>query len=169
MPLKKPSSVQECVYFTNRIMGSGSAVAWVFKKQCPKCKKGIMGKPQKSAKIKDFRDAKNQTVVSEFARAHSHSTDFLAKPGKIDKKSDHYVCYSCGYQESNEQAENSLVLNVEYKCPYCGHEGETTSEYKRKTFEGVPSYVFECEKCHKKIGITKKLKEPKKKKENTQI
>ena len=132
MPLKKPSSVQECVYFTNRIIDSGRATAWVFRKECPKCKKDIMGKPQK-------------------------------KGGKLDKKADHYVCYSCGYKESNEQVENSLVLNVEYKCPYCGREGEATSEYKRKTFEGVPSYVFECQKCRKKIGITKKLKEGKKK------
>ena len=132
MALKKPNSVEECVYFTNRIIGSGRAMAWVFRKECPKCKKGAMGKP-------------------------------LKKNGKADKKADHYVCYSCGYKESNEQVENSLVLNVEYKCPYCGHEGEATSEYKRKTFEGVPSYVFECQKCQKKIGITKKLKEGKKK------
>ena len=134
MALKKPNSMDECIYFTNRISDSGRAVAWVFRKQCPKCKKGIMGKPQK-------------------------------KDGKFDKKAEHYVCYSCGYEESNEQVENNLILNVEYKCPHCAHEGETTTEYKRKTFEGVPSYVFECQKCRKKIGLTKKLKESKKKKE----
>ena len=133
MSLKKPESVEECVYFTNRIMDSGRAMAWVFRKQCPKCKKGIMGKPQK-------------------------------KGGKVDKKADHYVCYSCGYQEGNEQVENSLMINIEYKCLHCGNEGGTTSEYKRKNFEGVPSYVFECQKCHKKIGLTKKLKITKKKK-----
>ncbi|MBI2650566.1 hypothetical protein HYX04_04595 [Candidatus Woesearchaeota archaeon] len=132
MPLKKPGSMAECVYFTNRIIDSGRAMAWVFRKECPKCKKGIMGKPQK-------------------------------KNGKFDKKADHYVCYACGYSEKNEQVENSLVINIDYKCPHCGNEGETTSEYKRKTFEGTPSYVFECQKCHKKIGLTKKLKEGKKK------
>ena len=132
MTLKKPNSVEECVYFTNRTMDSGRAMAWVFRKECPKCRKGIMGKPMK-------------------------------KGNKLDKKAGHYVCYSCGYTESSEQVENSLVINVEYKCPHCGNEGDTTSEYKRKTFEGVPSYVFECQKCHKKIGLTKKLKESKKK------
>lgn len=131
MALKKPESMEECVYFTNRIIGDGRATAWVFRKECPKCK-GIMGKP-------------------------------LKKNGKIDKKADHYACYSCGYKESNEQAENSLTINVEYKCPHCGNEGEATTEYKRKSFEGVPSYVFECQKCRKKIGLTKKLKESKKK------
>ncbi|MBI2652334.1 hypothetical protein HYX00_02605 [Candidatus Woesearchaeota archaeon] len=132
MSLKKPTSVEECVYFTNRTIDSGRAMAWVFRKECPKCKKGFMGKPQK-------------------------------KGGKIDKKADHYVCYLCDYKETNEQVETSLVLNVEYKCPHCGNEGETTTEYKRKSFEGVPSFVFECQKCHKKIGLTKKMKESKKK------
>jgi DNA-directed RNA polymerase subunit M/transcription elongation factor TFIIS len=132
MAFKKPESVEECVYFTNRIIGDGRATAWVFRKECPKCR-GIMGKPQK-------------------------------KNGKIDKKADHYACYSCGYKEGNEKAENSLLINVEYKCPHCGNEGETTTEYQRKSFEGVPSYVFECQKCKKKIGLTKKLKETKKKK-----
>ena len=133
MALKKPSSMEECIYFTNRTMGDGRAMAWVFKKECPKCKKGIKGKPQK-------------------------------KNGKIDKKADHFVCYSCGYIESNEQVENSLVINVDYKCPHCSFEGDTTTEYKRKSFEGVPSFVFECQKCRKKIGLAKKMKESKKKK-----
>lgn len=130
--LKEPSSMEKCVYFTNRTINTGRAMAWVFKKECPKCKKGFMDKPQK-------------------------------KGGKIDKKADYYVCNSCSYTESNEQVENSLVLNVEYKCPHCGNEGQTASEYKRKTFEGVPAYIFECQKCNKKIGLTKKLKEGKKK------
>lgn len=144
MALRKPSSMEECIYFTNRTIespaslrtdsqaGHGKAMAWVFRKECPKCK-GIMGKP-------------------------------LKKGNKVDKKADHYVCYSCGYKEGNEQVENSLMINVEYKCPHCGNEGGTTTTYQRKSFEGVPSYVFECQKCHKKIGLTKKLKEGKKKK-----
>ncbi len=132
MPLKKPNSIEECIYFTNRIIDSGKAIAWVFRKQCQKCKKGSMSKP-------------------------------LKKGGKVDKKADYYICNSCNHQESNEQVENNLILNVEYKCPHCNNEGKTTTEYKRKIFEGVPSYVFECQKCHKKIGITKKLKETKKK------
>jgi predicted RNA-binding Zn-ribbon protein involved in translation (DUF1610 family) len=125
MALKKPSSMEECIYFTNRTIDSGRAMAWVFRKQCPKCDKGIMG--------------------------------------KVDKKADHYVCYSCGYVESNDEVEKNRMLNVEYKCPHCTNEGETTSKYKRKVFEGIPSYVFECQKCHKKIGLTKKLKDTKKK------
>ena len=132
MEIKKPASMDECVYFTNRLSDSARITAWVFRKECPKCKKGIMGKPKK-------------------------------KGGKIDKKADHYDCYLCGYSESNEQVESNLTMNIDYKCQHCSNEGLTTTEYKRKTFEGVQSYIFECQKCHKKIGITKKLKEAKKK------
>ena len=134
MALKKPENVEECIYFTNRVIGSGRATAWVFRKQCPKCKKDAMKKPS-------------------------------TKSGKPDKKSPVYVCKSCRYEEKNEDVEKDLVVNIEYKCPHCGNESETISKYERKTFEGVPSYVFECRKCGRKIGITKKLKEPKKKKD----
>jgi DNA-directed RNA polymerase subunit RPC12/RpoP len=132
MTLKKPNSMEECLYFTNRSIGDGFAIAWVYRKECSKCKKGRLGKP-------------------------------IKKNGKIDKKADYYECPLCKYQEGNEETEKSLQLEVEYKCPHCGNEGETTTEYQRKVFEGVPSYVFECGKCNKKIGITKKLKEGKKK------
>lgn len=109
------------------MIGEGYAVAWVYRKECPKCKKHTIGKP-------------------------------IKKNGKADKKAPYYECRICKYQESNEQVENSLKLEIEYKCPYCGNEGEATTEYTRKIFEGIPSYVFECGKCGKNIGITKKLK-----------
>lgn len=132
MALKKPDSMEECIYFTNRSIGEGSAIAWVYRKECPKCKKPTLGKPIKSN-------------------------------GKVDKKADYYECKLCKYQESNEEAEKDLKLEVQYKCPYCDNESETIAEYERKVFEGVLSYVFECGKCNKKIGITKKLKSSKKK------
>lgn len=132
MELEKPNSVEECIYFTNRIIGDGRATAWVFRKECPKCKKDELRKPS-------------------------------TKSGKPDKKSPIFVCKSCRYEEKNEDVEKDLIINVEYKCPHCGNESETTAEYKRKSFEGVQSYVFECGKCSKKIGLTKKLKETKKK------
>ena len=133
MSLKSPDSMDECLYFTNRSIGEGYATAWVYRKECPKCKKGRLGKP-------------------------------IKKNGKTDKKAAYYECPACKYQESNEQVESSVKLEVQYKCPYCSYEGEATSEYKRKTFEGIQSFVFECGKCNKKIGITKKMKKSKKSK-----
>ena len=39
MALKEPSSMDECIYFTNRTLvgGKGKIRAWVYRKFCPKC------------------------------------------------------------------------------------------------------------------------------------
>jgi len=93
--------------------------------------------------------------------------DKMGKPvvkGKVKIRAKEYVCPGCGHTEEKLEHEENLTVDVIYTCPHCGHEGETTTSYKRKTFEGVPSHVFVCEGCDKKIGITKKMKKPKKKK-----
>ncbi|MFH1174559.1 MAG: hypothetical protein V1725_05455 [archaeon] len=46
-----PKSVDECVYFTNRFMGNGLTKCWVFKQDCPKCKKAKMSKPIVAGKV----------------------------------------------------------------------------------------------------------------------
>lgn len=88
----------------------------------------------------------------------------IKKNGKIDKKADYYECPSCKYTENEEKIAEGMNLNVIYKCPKCSFDGETTTEYKRKPYCGVKAYVFTCQKCGEKLGITQKLKEPKKKK-----
>ena len=96
MTLQEPASMDECMYFTNRTIDSGKATAWVFKKECPKCKEGRLGKP-------------------------------IKKNGKPDKKSENYECPKCKYNESNEETEKDLTVNIKYTCPHCGKEGEATT------------------------------------------
>jgi len=89
----------------------------------------------------------------------------MGKPvekGKVKIRATEYVCPECGHSEEKTEHEEKLTVEIIYKCPYCGHEGEATTIYKRKSFNGVPSYVFACDSCGKKIGITKKMKKPKK-------
>ena len=139
MEIKKPSSMEECLYFTNRSLDNdGYAVAWVYRKPCPKCKNARLGKP-------------------------------IKKNGKADKKAAVYECPTCKHQEPNEKIEAELKVEVEYQCPNCKNKGMTTTEYKRKNFEGVQAYVFACGKCGKNIGITKKLKSTKKKKGKEEV
>jgi predicted RNA-binding Zn-ribbon protein involved in translation (DUF1610 family) len=85
-----------------------------------------------------------------------------AEDGKVKIRAKEYVCPECGHTEEKAEHEQKLTLEIKYTCPYCGFSGETTTEYKRKSFEGVPSYVFTCGKCGKKIAITKKMKKGKK-------
>ncbi len=91
----------------------------------------------------------------------------MGKPvenGKVKIRATIYECPNCGYTESKAEHEKKLQLEIKYTCPFCEHKGETTIPYKRKTWQGVKAFVFQCESCGEKIGITKKMKEPKKKK-----
>ena len=85
----------------------------------------------------------------------------LGKTGKVDKKAETYAC-ACGYSVPIEEADKSIKVDVIYTCPFCQHKGETQAPYMRQKWQGVPSYIFECQGCGQKIGITKKLKAPKK-------
>ena len=88
MQLKEPTSMEECVYFTNRTPGKGRIRAWVFKEKCPKCKESIMGKP------------KNK------------------KTGKVLIRSKTYVCSSCNFsmedktKGSLDQAADKICIGV---------------------------------------------------------
>jgi len=48
------------------------------------------------------------------------------------------------------------------------YSGKIAAILQREKFEGVPAYIFECGKCSKKIGITKKMKDTKKKGESSE-
>lgn len=132
--MHEPESMDELLFFTNRTIDTGRIKAWVFRPKCPKCGKGRLGKP------------------------------INPKTKKVVKKAEYFECPECKFQQDINEAEQYLKVEVKYKCPHCGKEGETTTEYKRKTWQGVPAYVFSCNDCEKKIGITKKMKAPKKKK-----
>ncbi len=91
----------------------------------------------------------------------------MGKPvekGEVRIRAKEYQCPACGYTEQKEEHEASLILEATYTCPECGKEGESTGEYKRKNYKGVPSYIVECQHCKVKIALTKKLKKLKGKK-----
>lgn len=98
----------------------------------------------------------------ECPKCHKAKMGKPVEKGKVKIRAKEYVCPECGYKEEKKEHEDSLTLETIYKCPYCGGEGEGTTEYKRKSFEGVQAYVITCSKCGKRIGITKKMKETKK-------
>jgi predicted RNA-binding Zn-ribbon protein involved in translation (DUF1610 family) len=133
MPMRKPESMDECVYFTQRSLDNvnGEIMAWVFRETCPKCGKEKMGKP---------RDSK----------------------GKVKMRAKEYACPSCGYSVEKQAYEDSLMAYAEYTCPSCKGKGEARTNYKRKNIEGVPTLRFSCMKCSANLDVTKKMKEKKK-------
>jgi len=85
------------------------------------------------------------------------------KTGKPKIRSTEYECPECGYTEEKLEHEAKCTVMIDYEHT-CGHKGHATTEYKRKSWMGVPSYIYVCDGCGAKLGITKKMKGIKKKK-----
>lgn len=138
MTLTQPKSMNECVYFTNRIIDKGKIKAWVLKELCPKCKKELMSKP------------KDQ------------------KTGKPKIRADYYECSSCGFKIPKKEYEETLICSIEYTCPHCQTKAEIQIPFKRKKIQrlnpetnkkqSMDSLRFQCQKCKKNIDVTKKMK-----------
>ncbi len=136
--VKEPESMDELVYFTKRAVGEGKVKAWVYKEMCPKCGKGLMGKP-----------------VDE-------------KTGKVKIRAKEYVCPECGHTVEKEEYEATLTCEIKYTCPKCKFEGEIEVPFKWKNTKifneetqkdvAVKAIKFNCEKCNETIAITKKMK-----------
>ena len=136
--MRKPESMDECVYFTNRTIGEGKLKAWVFKENCPKCKKGIMAKPKDE------------------------------KTGRPKIRAKEYVCSECDYVVEKEEYEDTLTVNIEYTCPHCQHQDEISTAFKRKRVQrlneetgkkqAIDTIRFPCSKCGEDIDLTKKMK-----------
>lgn len=85
-----------------------------------------------------------------------------SKTGRPKLRSTFYVDDE-GNEYDMQEINKQLFVEILYKSPYTGEEGEAKVPYKRKTWQGVPAFVFE-DSAGNKIGITKKLKSPKAKK-----
>ncbi len=138
MALVEPKSMNECVYFTNRISDKGKLRCWVFKEKCPKCGKALMAKP---------RDPKT---------------------GKIKIRAEEFKCPECSYTIQEQEYENGLTASIQYTCKYCNHNGEIQVPFQRKKVkifneEGtkgklIESLRFQCQKCLKNLDVTHKMK-----------
>lgn len=138
MTLKEPTSMEECVYFTNRINEKGKIRAWALKELCPKCKESLMGKPKDP------------------------------KTGKVKIRADNYECPKCKYSVLIEEYEDTLTCNIKYTCSHCSNEGEVQVPFKRKKVKILDEesmrkktadvIEFQCQKCNQNVYITKKMK-----------
>ncbi|MDO8628189.1 MAG: hypothetical protein Q7R56_00350 [Nanoarchaeota archaeon] len=139
MSLQLPSSVDECVYFTRRSLGSkGKVVAWVLRETCKSCNKGVMEKP---------RDPKTN---------------------RFKLRAKDYTCTACKIVVPLDAYEDSLTLCSLYTCPSCSKEGESSVPYRRKKVKvfdeeagkekTADAVQFLCQHCSGKINVTKKMK-----------
>ena len=105
MSLNVPDSMEECLYFTNRSIGeNGQVMAWVYRKECPKCKGAKMGKPVDP------------------------------KTGRAKTRAKEYTCPECGkdgegtcvYRRKKYKGVDSYLI----ECEHCGEKIPVTKKLK---------------------------------------
>ena len=133
----EPSSMDQCVYFTNRTIGIGKIKAWVYKQKCPKCNKSLMGKP------KD-KKGKVRIRAEEFV---CESCNFSMPEQEYEETLHAEIKYTCPYCSNNGDA---TVPFIRIKVRILNEETGKKS--------GAEVLRFQCTKCNKNIDITKKMK-----------
>jgi len=137
MALKQPNSADECLYFTRRETEDGaSIIAWVYKKDCPKCKKAKMGKPVVKGKVKIRADIYVCPSCGYTEQETPHEESCMME-----------VIYTCP----------KCKFNGEITIPYIRKKAKRFDIAKQKKV-AIEAFIFECAKCKEIIYITKKLK-----------
>ncbi|MFH1682579.1 MAG: hypothetical protein ABIA37_02165 [Candidatus Woesearchaeota archaeon] len=126
MALKIPESMEECLYFTNRPIGKGNLLAWVYRKKCPKCGKAQMGKPVEKGKIKTRADYYECPACKykEEKVEHEESLTLEAR----------YTCPNCGKEgESTGSYKRKSYKGVQayvVECQHCNEQIPITKKLK---------------------------------------
>jgi len=101
---------------------------------------------------------------AECSECHKALMGKPVEKGKVKIRATEYVCPSCGHIEEKKEHEAKLTVCVKYSCPNCDNVDDAEIPFKRKPWKGTQAFVFQCSKCNEKIGVTKRMKAPKKKK-----
>ena len=129
--------MDECVYMTNRFLGEkGSVRCWVFREKCPKCGKGLMGKPR-----------------SESGKVKIRAKEYVCPE----------CGYSVG--DEYEDTLTANVAYICPQCSHSGEAQMPFQRKKMKMFDDeaqkqvtVEAMRFDCQKCKHTIFVTKKMK-----------
>jgi ssDNA-binding Zn-finger/Zn-ribbon topoisomerase 1 len=127
--VREPQSMDELVYFTQRAIGKGNVRAWVYKGDCPKCKKAKMGKPtgpDGKAKIRAKEYVCPECGYTAEKNAYEETLQCEIK----------YTCPECGntseatvpYKRKKFQGMDAVV----FQCGKCNAKIPITKKMKEK-------------------------------------
>ena len=145
--LVEAKSMEECVYFTNRAIGekfNGSARCWVFRQQCPKCKKAFMGKPIVDGKAK-IRALEYECPNCKYSVEKQAYEDTLI--ANVD-----YVCPACQFHGGMvlpfKRKKVEGVLTLRFPCEKCKGPIDVTKKMKlikKKNKKGATAEVVDAD------------------------
>ena len=123
--------MEECVYFTNRAIGekfTGNAKCWVFKELCPKCKKGMMGKPRAEDGHIQIRAKEYICPACKYTVEKQEYEDTLT--ANIE-----YKCPKCGNEAQHQMPfKRKSVMGVKtlrFQCSKCNENIDVTKKMKQ--------------------------------------
>ena len=127
MGLRLPESMEEVVYFTNRVVNKGAIKAWAYRLECPECKKGKMGKPVEKGKVKSRSD---YYICPEC----SYREDKKDHESKLTLS----VIYTCPHCDQKGEIETPFIRKtfegvkaVVFECGSCGKKIGVTKKMKK--------------------------------------
>jgi predicted RNA-binding Zn-ribbon protein involved in translation (DUF1610 family) len=127
--VKEPQSMDELVYFTQRAVGKGNVRAWVYKGDCPKCKKAKMGKPVGS-------DGKVKIRAKEYV---CPACGYTAEKKSYEETlfcEIQYTCPECGNKSDTtvpyKRKPYQGVPSVVFQCGKCNAKIPITKKMKEK-------------------------------------
>jgi len=114
---KTESDIEKIVYFTQRKIDSGIVVCWVYRQKCPKCGKGLMGKPRdKRGKVKVRA---KEYVCPECGHSVEKKEYEEGLTANIE-----YVCPKCSFKGEIripfKRKKIDGVDSLAFKCEKCG-------------------------------------------------
>ena len=119
--------MEELVYYTSRTLGNGEVTVWVFKQLCPKCGKGMMGKPRgEKGKVK--------VRAKEYVCPDCGNTVEKKKYEESLMASIDYTCPECKHKaETQVPFKRKLIKGVQtlrVSCESCGANIDVTKKMK---------------------------------------
>lgn len=127
--LRRPESMEEIVYFTRRDVGEGEATVWVFRGDCPKCGKGLMGKPRGD-------DGKVKIRAKEYMCPECGYTVEKTEYEESLMASVDYTCPQCKHQAETQipYKRKSIkgVKTLRTTCEKCGANIDVTKKMKEQ-------------------------------------
>lgn len=134
MALQIPDSMDEIVYWTNRSIGNGKVMMWVYKQDCPQCKKAKMTKPADEkgnvkGRAKEYLCSACGYIIDKNVYEESLTANIV------------YTCPACQYKGEYtglfKRKNINGVLTFRFQCEKCKANIDVTKKMKEKKAKGA--------------------------------
>ncbi|HLD87292.1 MAG TPA: hypothetical protein VJB12_04465 [Candidatus Nanoarchaeia archaeon] len=136
MALQKPQSMDECFYFSNRVLGDGKVMAWAMRPLCTKCGKGLLGKPIKKNGKPDKKAPGYECPLCK----HPETDESLSTSMMVSVE---YICPKCRHSGETttpyKRVKFQGVAAFVFQCQKCNEKIPITKKLKEiKGKDDVP-------------------------------